>query len=88
MPSNTFYNMIREGVISLLSLRQAVLKRVEDKNESEIHEIIQGSVGHDEKALPGLGVLFEIIWKHSSKETQDQLVDTLSEELVGKGSSS
>ncbi|WP_306438806.1 small acid-soluble spore protein SspI [Longirhabdus pacifica] len=72
----------------MLSLRQAVLKRVEDKNESEIHEIIQGSVGHDEKALPGLGVLFEIIWKHSSKETQDQLVDTLSEELVGKGSSS
>ena len=34
-------------------------------------EVIEDSIGGEERVLPGLGVLFEIIWQHSEANTQD-----------------
>jgi len=31
----------------------------------------------EEKYLPGLGVLFEAIWKHSSEQQKDMMLSTL-----------
>ncbi len=60
-----------------LSLRQAIMQRVENKSDDELTDIIEGSIGQDEKALPGLGVLFEIIWEHCGPSTQKELVSIL-----------
>lgn len=65
----------------IVSLRQAIIQRVHDKSEPELHDVIEGSIGGDDKALPGLGVLFEIIWQHSDKPLQDNMVSTLKQHL-------
>lgn len=50
-----------------ITLREAIIQRVTDKNDDELTGIIEDSVGGAEQVLPGLGVLFEIIWQHSEK---------------------
>ncbi|WP_426451537.1 small acid-soluble spore protein SspI [Paenibacillus sp. S-38] len=65
-----------------LNLRQAIVQRVTDKTDEEIFEIIADSVDGEERVLPGLGVLFEIIWKNSESDVQNQLVTTLREHLA------
>ncbi|PZE21210.1 small acid-soluble spore protein SspI [Paenibacillus xerothermodurans] len=65
-----------------LDLRQAVVQRVADKNNEELFDVIQGSIGGQEQVLPGLGVLFEIIWQHSASELQNQMVSSLQEHLA------
>lgn len=64
-----------------LNLRQAIVRRVEDKSSEELFEVIEGSIGGDDRALPGLGVLFEIIWKNLDDTVQQDLVATLKEHL-------
>ncbi|MCS7461752.1 small acid-soluble spore protein SspI [Paenibacillus doosanensis] len=65
-----------------LNLRQAIIQRVTDKSNEELFEVIEDSMGGQEQVLPGLGVLFEIIWQHSNPDTQSQLVSTLKEHLA------
>lgn len=64
-----------------LNLRQAIVKRVHDKNSEELKEVIEGSIGGDDRALPGLGVLFEIIWQHTDENMHEQMVEILKENL-------
>ncbi len=64
-----------------LNLRQAIMKRVQNKEEDQLKEIIEGSIDGDERTLPGLGVLFEIIWKNSDQNTKDQLVSALQQNI-------
>lgn len=64
-----------------IDLRQAILERVKDKSTEELFSVIEGSIGGDDRALPGLGVLFEIIWSNCESSTQDQLVSTLKSNL-------
>lgn len=60
-----------------LNLRQAIIQRVQNKDEEQLQEIIEGSVDGDERALPGLGVLFEMIWKNSDSDMRRQLLTNL-----------
>ncbi len=64
-----------------IDLRQAIFQRVHDKSTDELHEVIQLSIHGQELVLPGLGVLFEIIWEHSPLDVQHQLVETLYTQL-------
>ncbi|WP_281889566.1 small acid-soluble spore protein SspI [Paenibacillus sp. YYML68] len=64
-----------------LNLRQAIVQRMHDKNDEELFGVIADSIGAEERVLPGLGVLFEIIWQHSEAEQQSQMVTTLKEHL-------
>jgi small acid-soluble spore protein I (minor) len=64
-----------------LNLRQAIIRRIQDKSSSELREVIEDSIGSDERSLPGLGVLFEIIWQNSAEEMQHQMTDTLHQHL-------
>ncbi|MBG9734730.1 small acid-soluble spore protein SspI [Paenibacillus alvei] len=64
-----------------LNLRQAIVQKVKNKPDEDIVDMIEGSIDYDERALPGLGVLFEMIWKASSSEARQQLVDTLQSKL-------
>ncbi|HEX7055781.1 MAG TPA: small acid-soluble spore protein SspI [Bacilli bacterium] len=65
----------------ILNLRQAIVERVKDKSAEELTDIIEGSIDGDEKALPGLGVLLEIIWKNSEQGVHDQMVSALEQHL-------
>jgi small acid-soluble spore protein I (minor) len=64
-----------------LDLRQAILQKVQDKSSAEIAKVIDDSIGGDEKALPGLGVLFEVIWEHSEQDIHQKLSETLKNQL-------
>lgn len=64
-----------------LNLRQAIIQRVQDKSSDELVDVIESSVGSDERSLPGLGVLFEIIWQNLEKDTQEQLASTLQKHI-------
>ncbi|MEK8132126.1 small acid-soluble spore protein SspI [Paenibacillus filicis] len=65
-----------------LNLRQAILQRMHDKNDEELLDIVQDSIDGEERVLPGLGVLFEIIWKNSASEQQSLMITTLKEHLA------
>ena len=67
-----------------LNLRQAIIQRIRDMSSSELREVIEDSIGNDERSLPGLGVLFEIIWQNSAEEMQIQMTDTLHQHLAGQ----
>jgi small acid-soluble spore protein I (minor) len=67
--------------VETLTLRQAIIQRVHDKNNEELKEVIQDSIGNAEATLPGIGVLFEIIWSHSSNDDQERMVATLHDHL-------
>ncbi|MDR0266926.1 small acid-soluble spore protein SspI [Paenibacillus sp.] len=64
-----------------LNLRQAVIHKVHDSNEADLRSMIEGSVDGPEQALPGLGVIFEMIWKNIDKKEQDSLVHVANEHL-------
>ncbi|MDP5272520.1 small acid-soluble spore protein SspI [Chengkuizengella axinellae] len=61
----------------MMDLRQAIFQKLQNKNQSELHDIINDSVNNDERTLPGLGVIFELIWEKSDEQTQNHLVSTL-----------
>ncbi|MFK7697500.1 small acid-soluble spore protein SspI [Paenibacillus sp. HJGM_3] len=64
-----------------LDLRQAIIGQVKNNTTEQLHEVIMDSVHQEEKLLPGLGVLFEIIWDHSDPTAQNQMVQTLKDNL-------
>jgi len=63
--------------VSQIDLRQAILHRVQDTSLEQLTETIKDSINGDELALPGLGVLFEIIWQQAPEEVQHQMVQSL-----------
>ncbi|WP_442954868.1 small acid-soluble spore protein SspI [Paenibacillus sp. SYP-B4298] len=69
-----------------LDLRQAIVQRVQQKSDEELTDVIESSIGNDERTLPGLGVLFEIIWQGLDPNTQHSLVQTLQRQLQTQGS--
>ncbi|TBL76294.1 small acid-soluble spore protein SspI [Paenibacillus thalictri] len=60
-----------------INLRQAIVQRVQGKSDEELAEIIEDSVDGDERALPGLGVLFEVIWKNTQENLHAEMISTL-----------
>ncbi|MBM7569134.1 small acid-soluble spore protein SspI [Paenibacillus sacheonensis] len=60
-----------------LDLRQAIVRRVQDKSGAELTDVIESSIGSDEMALPGLGVLFEMIWQDSPGPERNRMVELL-----------
>jgi small acid-soluble spore protein I (minor) len=66
----------------ILTLREAIIQRVHDKSQEDLTDIIEGSIGNDERTLPGLGVLFELIWQDSDTSLHHQLVETLHTHLT------
>lgn len=68
--------------MNTLNLRQAIIQRVHDKTADDLRDVIESSIGNDERTLPGLGVLFELIWQDSEPGAQDLMVATLHQHLA------
>ncbi|MBM7597755.1 small acid-soluble spore protein I (minor) [Virgibacillus halotolerans] len=61
-----------------LNLRKAILSNIESNDQSQLEATINDAIQNgEEKMLPGLGVLFELIWKQSPAEEKQEMVDAL-----------
>lgn len=57
-----------------LDLRKAVIHNVKEDTQDQLKDTIVDAIQRgEEKMLPGLGVLFEVIWNHA--DTQEQKND-------------
>lgn len=63
-----------------LNLRQAILDNIATNNQEQLEATIVDAVQKgEEKMLPGLGVLFELIWKQSATDDKQEMIDALEE---------
>lgn len=68
--------------IANLDLRSAIRTKLSGSTKEELRETIVDAINsREEKTLPGLGVLFEILWQNSTPETQNQMLATMVENL-------
>lgn len=59
-----------------MEIKDYIIKNFEESTKEEIKETIVESVkSNDEVVLPGMGVLFEIVWKNS--DLQDKIIDII-----------
>ncbi|MCR8645336.1 small acid-soluble spore protein SspI [Paenibacillus sp. N1-5-1-14] len=65
----------------LLDLRQAIFQRISNKSDAELQEIIDESIDGKEQVLPGLGVIFEHVWKNIDPSVKSQLITALQHSL-------
>lgn len=64
-----------------IDLRQAIIHKVHGQSEADLRHMIEGSVDGPEAALPGLGAVFEIMWKNLDTAKQNNLVTLLHDSL-------
>jgi small acid-soluble spore protein I (minor) len=63
-------------------IRGAVYHNIQNMNEQELREMVDDSIQRgEEKLLPGLGVVFEVIWENSDDNSRKQMIHTLHEHL-------
>ncbi len=63
-------------------LRDAIISNLKDKSKDQLVEMMNDALKtQDEKTLPGLGVVFEIIWENIDTKTQENLIDTLNNNM-------
>ncbi|UOY94257.1 small acid-soluble spore protein SspI [Ectobacillus sp. JY-23] len=60
------------------NLRGAVLANVSGNSQQELEATIVDAISSgEEKMLPGLGVLFEVIWQHADSGEKQEMLSTL-----------
>lgn len=65
-----------------LNLRYAIKENVKNNTQDQLEATIVDAIkSGEEKMLPGLGVLFEIIWQNSNRQEQEEMLDALSQGL-------
>ncbi len=61
-----------------VDIRSYIKANFKDSKESDIKESIISSIqDKDEVTLPGLGVLFEILWENSDDELKEKILKIL-----------
>lgn len=61
-----------------LNLRNAIRQNVTGNSQDELRETIVDAIQNgEEKMLPGLGVLFEVIWQNASEEDRVEMLELL-----------
>lgn len=65
-----------------LNLRNAIISNVQGNSQEELQETIVDAIqSGEEKMLPGLGVLFEVIWQNSNNDDRTEMLSTLEHAL-------
>ncbi|MDQ0245852.1 small acid-soluble spore protein I (minor) [Bacillus fengqiuensis] len=65
-----------------LNLRNAIISNVSGNSQQELEATIMDAIqSGEEKMLPGLGVLFEVIWKNSNEQDKNEMLSTLEKGL-------
>lgn len=61
-----------------ISIRDYIKNNFKDSSEKDIKDSIISSISEgDEVSLPGLGVLFEILWNNSDNNLQNKILENL-----------
>ena len=61
-----------------IDIRKHIRNNFKDSNITDIENSINSSIdSKDEIVLPGLGVLFEIVWNNCSEDTKNNILDVL-----------
>jgi small acid-soluble spore protein I (minor) len=61
-----------------LNLRNAIIHNVSGNSQDQLEDTIVDAIQNgEEKMLPGLGVLFEVIWQNSSEQDKKEMLQTL-----------
>jgi small acid-soluble spore protein I (minor) len=61
-----------------LNLRNAIIQNVSGNSQDQLEDTIVDAIQNgEEKMLPGLGVLFEVIWQNSSEQEKQEMITTL-----------
>lgn len=61
-----------------LNLRKAILSNIATNDQQQLEATIVDAIQNgEEKMLPGLGVLFELIWKQSDETEKKEMIDAL-----------
>ena len=64
-------------------LRNAVLSNLDDSGYDDINETIVDAINSgEEKTLPGLGVLFEVLWNSSNVAEKDSIISRITNNLA------
>ncbi len=60
------------------NLRHAVIHNISGNTQDQLKDTILDAIQTgEEKMLPGLGVLFEVIWQNASPQEQQTMLSTL-----------
>lgn len=61
-----------------LNLRNAIIHNVSGNTQDELKDTIVDAIQNgEEKMLPGLGVLFEVIWKNAPDQDKQDMLQAL-----------
>lgn len=61
-----------------LNLRHAIMQNISGNTQEQLEDTIVDAIqSGEEKMLPGLGVLFEVIWKYSSDQDKHEMLQAL-----------
>lgn len=65
-----------------VDIRNYIKENFKDSNENDIRESIEASISDkDEITLPGLGVLFEILWENINDSEKEKILKILKTNL-------
>ncbi|WLR44142.1 small acid-soluble spore protein SspI [Bacillus carboniphilus] len=65
-----------------LNLRHAVLANVSENTPAQLEDTIVDAIkSGEEKMLPGLGVLFEVIWQTANEADREEMLQILEQGL-------
>jgi small acid-soluble spore protein I (minor) len=74
--------IIERGVDMDLNLRHAICENLTGNDEEQIRATILDAINSgEEKMLPGLGVLFELMWKKSNPDQQEEVLSQIKQGL-------
>jgi small acid-soluble spore protein I (minor) len=63
-----------------LDLRKAIVAKNADNDPEELEGVIADAIqSGEEKMLPGLGVFFEIVWKHADDQVKQGILENLAD---------
>ncbi|WP_249870920.1 small acid-soluble spore protein SspI [Oceanobacillus saliphilus] len=61
-----------------LNLRKAIYSNIATNDQQQLEATIVDAIQNgEEKMLPGLGVLFELIWKQSDEQEKQEMIGAL-----------
>lgn len=61
-----------------LNLRNAIIANIATNDQSQLEATIVDAIqSGEEKMLPGLGVLFELIWNQSDAQEKQEMIEAL-----------
>jgi small acid-soluble spore protein I (minor) len=66
-----------------INIRRAVIANLKGSSADNIKKTIVDAISlGEEKVLPGLGVLFELVWQKGSSEDQSAILNLLTQSLA------